>query len=94
MSKSLALFCASFFADYLCRINVCDRPENYDKLSRDMQGDKGYHSVTVIDSNYAGLPGINVLRDGHQVSRTSDFIIYSVEAEYIDRVVAEYGPCV
>lgn len=38
-------------------------------------------------------PGVNVLRDGHLVSRTSDFIMYSVEAEFIDRVVAEYGPC-
>jgi prephenate dehydrogenase (NADP+) len=38
-------------------------------------------------------PGINVLRDGHYVSRTSDFIIYSVEAEYIHDVVAQYGPC-
>ncbi|CAI2162595.1 18342_t:CDS:10 [Funneliformis geosporum] len=36
--------------------------------------------------------GMNVCRDGHAVSRRSDFIIYSVEAENIDRVVAEYGP--
>lgn len=27
------------------------------------------------------------------VSRRSDFIIYSVEAENIGKVVAEYGPC-
>jgi prephenate dehydrogenase (NADP+) len=37
--------------------------------------------------------GYNVCRDGHLVSRRSDFIIYSVEAEFIERVVAEYGPC-
>lgn len=30
--------------------------------------------------------------DGHLVSRCSDFIIYSVEAKYIDAVVAKYGP--
>ncbi|KAI0320406.1 prephenate dehydrogenase [Amylostereum chailletii] len=36
-------------------------------------------------------PGITVFRDGHQVSRSSDFIMYSVESEFIDRVVAEYG---
>ena len=41
----------------------------------------------------SGVPGISVLPNGHHVSRTSDFIIYSVEAEFIDRVVAEYGPC-
>ena len=33
------------------------------------------------------------MRDGHAVARSSDFIIYSVEAESIDKVVAEYGPC-
>jgi len=36
--------------------------------------------------------GLNVLKDGHLVSRCSDFVIYSVEAEHIDRIVAEYGP--
>ena len=33
------------------------------------------------------------MRDGHAVARSSDFIIYSVEAASIDKVVAEYGPC-
>lgn len=33
------------------------------------------------------------MKDGHHVSRISDFIIYSVEAEYISAVVKEYGPC-
>lgn len=33
------------------------------------------------------------MRDGHLVSRESDFIIYSVEAEYLDSVVKQYGPC-
>ncbi|KAK9765422.1 prephenate dehydrogenase (NADP(+)) [Basidiobolus ranarum] len=36
--------------------------------------------------------GFNVFRDGHAVSRRSDFIIYSVEAELIDSVVAQFGP--
>lgn len=35
---------------------------------------------------------MNVLPNGHLVSRISDWIIYSVEAEMIDNVVAEYGP--
>lgn len=35
---------------------------------------------------------VNVLSNGHFVSRISDWIIYSVEAEAIDKVVAEYGP--
>jgi prephenate dehydrogenase (NADP+) len=37
--------------------------------------------------------GINVVENGHLVSRRSDFIIYSVEAEYIDDVVRTFGPC-
>ena len=36
---------------------------------------------------------ITVLRDGHLVSRSADFIMYAVEAEFIDNVVAQYGPC-
>lgn len=34
---------------------------------------------------------MHILRDGHFVSRSSDYIIYSVEAEAIGRVVAMYG---
>jgi len=41
----------------------------------------------------ADHPSVTVLRDGHLVSRIADYIIYSVEAEYIDRVVEEFGPC-
>lgn len=33
------------------------------------------------------------MKDGHHVSRESDFIIYSVEAAFLDKVVAQYGPC-
>ncbi|CEP61984.1 prephenate dehydrogenase (NADP(+)) LALA0_S04e05094g [Lachancea lanzarotensis] len=33
-----------------------------------------------------------VLRNGHLVSRVSDYIIYSVEAEIIDKIVKEYSP--
>jgi len=34
-----------------------------------------------------------VYANGHLVARQSDYIIYSVEAELIDAVVAQYGPC-
>ncbi len=43
--------------------------------------------------NFPDIPGVTVHQDGHGVSRSSDFIMYSVEAEFVDRVVAEYGPC-
>lgn len=58
------------------KINVCDLPPKYVDLQRD----------------YESSPNITPLLDGHAVSRSSDFIIYSVEAEFIDRVVQEYGP--
>lgn len=57
-------------------INVCDRPEMFDKLQEE------YKDTSVT-----------VMRDGHHVSRISDFIIYSVEASLIDQVVAMFGPC-
>jgi len=58
------------------RVHVCDLPEAYEKLQ----------------AEYKDVPGITVHKNGHFVSRLSDFIIYSVEAAYIDRIVAEYGP--
>ncbi|KAI0723856.1 Prephenate dehydrogenase [Cerioporus squamosus] len=58
------------------KIYICDLPTKYDALK----------------DKYEGVPGIHVLKDGHLVSRVSDYVVYSVEAEYIDRVVAEYGP--
>ena len=58
------------------RINACDLPSKFDLLS------------TEFESN----ENIIIMKDGHHVSRRSDYIIYSVEAEYIDRVVSAYGP--
>ncbi|KAJ7612178.1 prephenate dehydrogenase [Roridomyces roridus] len=58
------------------KIHVCDRPERFKSLKEE----------------YADVESITVFEDGHGVSRSSDFIMYSVEAEFIDRVVAQYGP--
>jgi len=58
------------------KIYVCDQPTKYEALK----------------AKYEDNPSITVLVDGHQVSRIADFIMYSVEAEFIDRVVAMYGP--
>ncbi|KAI0780502.1 Prephenate dehydrogenase [Trametes elegans] len=58
------------------KIYICDLPTKYEALK----------------TKYEGVPGVHVLENGHYVSRVSDFIMYSVEAEYIERVVAEYGP--
>ncbi|KAF9457130.1 hypothetical protein BDZ94DRAFT_1176255 [Collybia nuda] len=58
------------------KINVCDLPSKFDDLKKE----------------YASTPNITVMQDGHGVSRSSDFIMYSVEAEFIDEVVKQYGP--
>ncbi|KAK2737371.1 prephenate dehydrogenase (NADP(+)) [Myotisia sp. PD_48] len=58
------------------RINACDKPSNYDNLKTEFEANTN----------------INILPNGHLVSRTSDYIIYSVEAEGIGKIVAEYGP--
>lgn len=55
---------------------ICDLPANYEKLAQ----------------QYANQSNIHVLRDGFQVSRQSDFIIYSVEAAHIQKCVETYGP--
>ena len=47
----------------------------------------------MADERFQDHPSIYPMRDGHAVARSSDFIIYSVEAASIDKVVAEYGPC-
>ncbi|CAM1510171.1 Fc.00g005060.m01.CDS01 [Cosmosporella sp. VM-42] len=58
------------------RILACDREENQESLAKE----------------YAGNKNIEICRNGHYVSRASDYIIYSVEAAVIDRVIAQYGP--
>ncbi|KDR77932.1 hypothetical protein GALMADRAFT_244898 [Galerina marginata CBS 339.88] len=58
------------------KINVCDLPEKYEQLKKD----------------YADSPNVHPMRDGHAVARSSDFIVYSVEAEFIEDVVEQFGP--
>ncbi|KAH8154209.1 uncharacterized protein LAJ45_01977 [Morchella importuna] len=58
------------------RVNACDRAEKYEAL-------KG---------EFAEIENIHIYVNGHFVARQSDYIIYCVEAELIDAVVAAYGP--
>lgn len=55
---------------------MCDRPERFDELKAD----------------YKDQPNVKVVANGHYVSRASDFIIYSVDAQYLEGIVAKYGP--
>ncbi len=71
------LYADKFSAGGWQHINVCDLPQNYDKLAQEL----------------GGKPGIKAMKNGHLVSRVSDFVIYSVEAAYVNAAVATYGPC-
>lgn len=77
----------------LIRVNACDRDENYEALRDEFKGEKTLHSEDASSAELSEIPNITILRNGHFVSRTSDFILYSVEAENIERVVAAYGAC-
>ncbi|PQK08024.1 hypothetical protein BB8028_0001g01040 [Beauveria bassiana] len=55
---------------------ACDREDSYDSLKE----------------KYSANEKIKICRNGHLVSRASDYIIYSVEAAVIDSVIASYGP--
>ncbi|KAJ5963795.1 uncharacterized protein N7479_003671 [Penicillium vulpinum] len=57
------------------RINACDKPENFESLKQE----------------FASQNGVTIFPNGHLVSRISDYILYSVEAGAIDKVVAQYG---
>ncbi|KAF2761374.1 prephenate dehydrogenase [Pseudovirgaria hyperparasitica] len=57
-------------------INASDVPEKYEQLQKE----------------YSASKNVSILPNGHLVSRCSDYIIYSVEAKFINEVVAQYGP--
>ena len=63
------------FSEAGFQVNVCDVPENYETLC----------------GRYATVAGVAVFRDGHDVSRCSDFIIYSVETAKFAAVVQSFA---
>ncbi|KAK4174013.1 hypothetical protein QBC36DRAFT_334611 [Triangularia setosa] len=58
------------------RVMACDREEKFEELAKE----------------FADNTNIQILRNGHLVSRASNYIIYSVEAAAIGRVVEQFGP--
>ncbi|KAJ3114296.1 prephenate dehydrogenase (NADP(+)) [Phlyctochytrium bullatum] len=63
-------------ADVVDSVHVCDLPHRFEALRED----------------YKGHANITVWKDGFGVSRRCDYIIYSVEASSLDKVVGMYGP--
>ncbi|KAG7192348.1 prephenate dehydrogenase (NADP(+)) [Scheffersomyces spartinae] len=58
------------------RVIGCDREDKYESMLE----------------KFAANEQFEVLRNGHYVSRRADYIIYSVEAENIRKIVETYGP--
>ncbi|KAF2718156.1 Prephenate dehydrogenase [Polychaeton citri CBS 116435] len=58
------------------RVHACDLPANFQALK----------------DEFASRPNVTIFENGHLVSRSSDWIMYSVEAKNIDQVVATFGP--
>ncbi|EMC92770.1 hypothetical protein BAUCODRAFT_37685 [Baudoinia panamericana UAMH 10762] len=58
------------------RVHACDVPDKLEALR----------------AEYADNSNVSILDSGHLVSRSSDWIMYAVEAKNIDAVVAAYGP--
>ncbi|KAM0719301.1 hypothetical protein Q7P37_005206 [Cladosporium fusiforme] len=64
-------------ADAGWRVHACDLPEKYDALTQEFSDRQ---------------KNVTIFQNGHLVSRSSDWIMYSVEAKSIDAVVARFGP--
>lgn len=73
----MGLLYAKRFSDAGWSVCGCDREERFEELKESLS---------------SSLPDLEILPNGHQVARKSDYIIYSVEAENIDAIVAIYGP--
>lgn len=48
---------------------------------------ENYEKIKVFEKQ-----GFKVWKDGYAVARRCDFVMFSVEAAYIDKVVAQFGP--
>lgn len=73
----MGLMYARRFSEAGWNVCGCDREERYHELKENMS---------------SLLPDVEIFKNGFYVSRAADYIIYSVEAENIDKIVSTYGP--
>ncbi|PVU96595.1 hypothetical protein BB561_001058 [Smittium simulii] len=77
----MGLLYAKKFSAAGYRVNICDKPDNFDNIKAKVSG--------VNETNKSKL--VFALEDGFAVSRRSDYIIYSVEAFNIMNVIKLFG---
>ncbi|KXS99538.1 hypothetical protein AC578_4250 [Pseudocercospora eumusae] len=65
------------------RVHACDVPEKFDALKSEFDSRP---ELKPLQKN------VTIFENGHLVSRSSDWIMYAVEAKNMDAVVARYGP--
>ncbi|KIK63016.1 hypothetical protein GYMLUDRAFT_197334 [Collybiopsis luxurians FD-317 M1] len=75
----------------------CSSSESYHRTFLDVLCPKTTENLDILTFGFffiqfLDIPNVYVMKDGHAVARSSDFMMYSVEAEFIGRVVEEYGP--
>lgn len=73
----MGLLYARRFSEAGWKVCGCDREERYEELKESLS---------------SLLPDVEIYKNGFYVSRVADYIIYSVEAENIDKIVSLYGP--
>ena len=73
----MGLLYARRFSEAGWRVCGCDREERYGELKESLS---------------SLLPDVEIYKNGFYVSRVADYIIYSVEAENIEKIVSLYGP--
>lgn len=77
-------------------MNACDVPAKFAALKEEFSSRVCYDvfkQTRHVAKDIESQKNVSILEDGHLVSRCSDWIVYNVEAENIDRVVKEYGKC-
>ena len=77
------------------RVHACDKAERYNELKEEFSGRVLRPGIYAVYRRVAKSyqKNVHIFPNGYLVSRSSDYIIYSVEAEAIDMIVAQYGPC-
>lgn len=73
----MGLLYARRFSEAGWKVCGCDREERYIELKESMS---------------SLLPDVEIFKNGFHVTRLADYIIYSVEAENIGKIVSMYGP--